>query len=361
MTNGPSAGTGGSHDRGTHGPRARLAATAEEIAAAAALGARLVTALDDGFPAALARCADAPPVLAVRGRLPVGPAVAVVGSRLGDVYGCHAAEMFARYLAAAGVAVISGLARGIDAAAHAGALAAAGGSTIAVLGCGMGVDYPRGHAALAAAIADRGAVTSQFPCDAPPRAWHFPVRNRVIAALAQAVLVVQALPTSGALTTARLAREMGVPVFALPGPVFEPLSSGPHALLKDGAQLAGHPADILDALDALPRPAPSRATLPQTALPQTALAPDAPRPDSREAVPVAGEAASAGAVLGQLARRAPRSAAQVAARAGLAPREALAALLALEVAGLVERLPGMTYRLAAAPRERSRAVAARHR
>jgi DNA processing protein len=289
-----------------------------------------VTVLDAEFPQALAETGGRPPVLTIRGRLPEGPAVAVVGSRRGDVYGRGAAERFARYLAAAGVAVVSGLARGIDAAAHRGALSGRGGSTIAILGCGMGVDYPRGHAALAAAIAAQGAVVSQFPCGAGPRPWRFPVRNRVIAALSEATLVVQATPRSGALTTARQAGEMGRLVFALPGPAFDPLSWGPHALLRSGARLAAHPEDILEAiLEARCRNARRHGE------------DSAPEPDGPAAV-----------VLGALARRSARTAEQVAARAAIAPQTALAALLDLEVAGAVERLPGMAYRLARPRRDR---------
>ncbi len=316
---------------------------AAEEAAATALGARIVTVLDAGFPRALAQAAGEPPVLTIRGRLPDGPAVAVVGSRRGDIYGLDAAERFARYLAAAGVAVISGLARGIDAAAHRGALSVSGGSTLAILGCGMGVDYPRGHAALAAAIGARGAVVSQFPCGAGPRPWHFPVRNRIIAALSEATLVVQATPRSGALTTARQAREMGRLVFALPGPVFEPLSWGPHALLRSGALIASHPEDILEALR---QKAPERGAAAATDAPDPRLS---PRGD-----PAPGSGETAAAVLGALARDSQRTAEQVAARAGIAPQAALAALLDLEVAGAIERLPGMSYRLRKSSSKRGR-------
>jgi DNA processing protein len=312
-------------------PDGAMRAAAATDAAAAALGARVVTLLDPEYPASLAAIALPPPVLIVRGQLPPGPAVAIVGSRLGDVYGREVARRFARYLAAAGVTIVSGLARGIDAAAHDGALAAPAGCTLAVLGCGMGVDYPRGHAHLAATIAARGALVSEFPCGAGPRDWHFPVRNRTIAALAAITLVVQATPRSGSLTTARHARDLGRPVFAVPGPVFEPLSWGPHSLLCRGALLAGHPEDVLAALAACRGDAPTSV-------------------EGRLAAGAAPSTALAAAVLGTLRLRAARTAEQVAARAGAPPDAVLQTLLELEVAGRVERLPGMAYRLAKAPR-----------
>jgi len=359
-----------------------LGAHAELAASAEALGARVVTLLDPDYPASLAAIAGPPPVLAVRGRLPPGPAVAIVGSRLPDGYGREVAGLFARYLAAAGVVVVSGLARGIDAAAHEGALAAPSGWTVAVLGCGLGVDYPRGHARLAAAIAARGALVSEFPGDATPQPWRFPVRNRTIAGLAAVTLVVQATPRSGALDTARHARDLGRAVFAVPGPVFAPLSWGPHALLRGGAQLAAHPEDVLDALPARPAATAARAADPAPAPADAAPAPagpapaaagtasaaagpasaaadddDGPTPDGAPtpggaAATAASAPAAAEAILAALGRRAVRSAEQVAARAGLAPGAALQALLELEVAGRIERVDGLAYRLPATPRRR---------
>jgi DNA processing protein len=335
------------------------AATAAAVtAAAAAQGARVITVLDPDYPRELAGIVLPPPVLFVRGRLPAAPAVAIVGSRLADGYGLEIAARFARHLAAAGVVVVSGMARGIDAAAHEGALAAPLGRTVAVLGCGMGVDYPPGQARLAAAIAARGALVSEFPCGTPARPWCFPVRNRTIAALAAVTLVVQATPRSGSLDTARHARDLGRPVYAVPGPVLSPLSWGPHTLLRRGALLAGHPEDILAALpaageiqpEAIPAdgregadgraPAAAAAAAATTAM---LAVPDVP------AMPAIPEAA---AVLAALRPRAAsggrprRSPDQVAALAGLALDTVLSVLLELEIAGKVERLRGPAYRLA---------------
>jgi DNA processing protein len=328
-----------------------VAIAAAATAAAAGLGARVITLLDPDYPRELAGIALPPPVLFVRGRLLAAPAVAIVGSRLADGYGLEIAARFARHLAAAGVVVVSGMARGIDAAAHEGALAAPLGRTVAVLGCGMGVDYPPGQARLAAAIAARGALVSEFPCGTPARPWCFPVRNRTIAALAAVTLVVQATPRSGSLDTARRARDLGRPVFAVPGPVFSALSWGPHTLLRRGALLAGHPEDILDALPAAGEiqpeaiPADGRESAPGKAATAAAVM------TAMLAVPEMPATPVAVAVLAALRPRAARggrprrSPDQVAALAGLALDTVLPALLELEIAGKVERLGGPAYRL----------------
>ena len=331
-----------------------VAIAAAVAAAAAALGARVITVLDPDYPRELAGIALPPPVLFVRGQLPAAPAVAIVGSRLADGYGLEIAARFARHLAAAGVVVVSGMARGIDAAAHEGALAAPLGRTVAVLGCGMGVDYPPGQARLAAAIAARGALVSEFPCGTPARPWCFPVRNRTIAALAAVTLVVQATPRSGSLDTARHARDLGRPVYAVPGPVFSALSWGPHTLLRRGALLAGHPEDILDALPAAGEsrpeaiPAGCRAGADDQ---DPAAAAAMAATTAMLAVPGIPAIPAAAAVLAALRPRAARggrprrSPDQVAALAGLALDTVLSVLLELEIAGKVERLHGPAYRL----------------
>lgn len=218
--------------------------------AAAELGGHLLARADPGYPGSLLQLALPPPVLYVQGALPdvLASSVAIVGSRKADAYGLEAAALFAGGLAAAGVPVISGFARGIDAAAHRAALAA-GGPTVAVLGCGLGVDYPRGHRALGAEIAQGGCLLTEFPCGMVPRTWHFPVRNRLIAALAEGgVLVIQAALRSGSLSTARHALDLGREIFALPGRIFDERSLGTHALIREGAQLVQHPQDVLDTL-----------------------------------------------------------------------------------------------------------------
>lgn len=225
-----------------------FALAAEERERCAVMGAKLLTLFDAGYPAPLHRLDQPPPVLSVRGEIPDHPAVAVVGSRRADPYGLETAERFARGLAARGLTIVSGFAIGIDAAAHRGALAAPGGRTLALLGCGLDVNYPRGRRTLARRIAEAGAVVSEFPLGYPPMAANFPVRNRLIAALSLGVLVVRATLRSGSLITARLALELGRDVYAVPARLRDPLAEGTLRLLQDGALLAREPRDVVESL-----------------------------------------------------------------------------------------------------------------
>ena len=176
------------------------------------------------------------------------PQLAIVGSRGASAGGLDNARLFARALAEAGIAITSGLAAGIDAAAHAAALEVPDGLTLAVLGTGPDIAYPVAHAGLHAAIAGRGAVVSEHPPGTRPLRRHFPARNRIVAGLSLATLVVEAAERSGALISARMAADAGREVFALPGSIHNPLARGCHQLLRDGAQLAERPEDLLDAL-----------------------------------------------------------------------------------------------------------------
>ena len=200
---------------------------------------------DSRYPALLATI-PSPPVLDVRGGFVAGDAlaIAIVGARRATEYGLEVAEALAADLAARGVTIVSGLARGIDTAAHRGALAA-GGRTIAVLGSGIERVYPPENRQLAEEIVSRGAVVSQFPRDAEALPFHFPLRNRTLAGLAQGVVVVEAAERSGALITAGLAGELGREVFAVPGRITSPASRGANGLLKDGAKLVGHWSDVV--------------------------------------------------------------------------------------------------------------------
>ena len=173
--------------------------------------------------------------------------LAIVGSRNATPQGVANAERFARAFSAAGLTIASGLALGIDAAAHRGALDGAG-STVAVLGCGVDVVYPQRNADLYHLVAARGALVSEFPLGSPPLAANFPRRNRLISGLARGVLVVEAALASGSLITARLAAEQGREVFAVPGSIHSPLSKGCHALIKEGAKLVESAQDVLDEL-----------------------------------------------------------------------------------------------------------------
>ena len=213
-----------------------------------------------GYPLLLARIPDPPPWLWLRGdadpRLLSETAVAVVGARACSGYGRAVARMLASGAADAGAVVVSGLARGIDGEAHRGALAASG-RTVAVLGCGIDRDYPAAHAELARAIlAGGGLVVSEYEPGVEPAPWRFPARNRIIAGLAAATVVVEARERSGALITADFALEDGREVLAVPGEITSSLSAGANALLRQGATPATSTADVLEAIGLEPRPAP---------------------------------------------------------------------------------------------------------
>jgi DNA processing protein len=268
---------------------------------------------DGHYPDALARIAERPAALRLRGSLGERRRVAVVGSRATDEYGADLAREIAAGLARAGVSVVSGGALGVDAVAHEAAVEA-GGHTVAVLGTGVDVIYPPSHRGLYERIlATGGALLSQFPDGTPGFRSNFPARNRVISGLSEAVVVVRAGARSGALITASWARSQGVPVLAVPGDVRDPLSAGAMKLLKEGARAVATAADVLEVI--------GLETPPERQLQLPALAGD--------------EAA----ILAALARR-PRHADEVARTSGLAPGAALAGLLALEVLGLCEQRPG---------------------
>jgi len=206
----------------------------------------LLTADDPGYPPQLAATRGAPLALFVRGRPSVLslPQLAIVGSRSATAAGRETAFEFAARLSAAGLAITSGLATGIDAAAHRGALAA-GGMTIAVCGTGLDLVYPAEHAALAASIAIQGALVSEFSTATAPVAANFPRRNRLLSGLARGVLVIEAAERSGSLITARLAGDQGRDVMAVPGSIHNALARGCHRLIKDGAALVESPEDVL--------------------------------------------------------------------------------------------------------------------
>jgi DNA processing protein len=217
-------------------------------------GCRLVCRGTPAYPQLLNDLHDAPPIFFARGEITAadGLAVAIVGTRHATTYGSRQADRIAYGLAKAGVTVISGMARGIDAAAHEGALSG-GGRTVAVLGGGLGEIYPAEHVGLADAIAADGAVISEYPPYAKPRGGMFPQRNRIIAALSLATLVIEAPDRSGALITARQAGELGREVLALPGPVTSRASRGTNQLIREGATLVRSVDDVLEALGPMPR------------------------------------------------------------------------------------------------------------
>ena len=310
--------------------RGRLDDAGAEMARANEDGIGIVTLLDPEYPPALADLGlQAPPVLYVRGRLSRAAGISIVGSRKADAYGLEVASWFSRRLAAAGLVVISGFARGIDQAAHRSALAARAGTgrTAAVLGCGIDVDYPRNSRRIAAEMARHGCLITEFPLGRQPRPIHFPIRNRVIAALGFASLVVRAARRSGSLITARLALDLGRDVYAVPGSVLSRESAGAHLLLRDGAIPALDPDAMLE-------------TLP------TAILDDLEQPPSNEADSTrsGGGGSEVDELLAAL-RDGARSPEELASRLQRPVPGILATLARLEVDGLVRRYEGANYAL----------------
>lgn len=275
----------------------------------------VLTLGDPAYPGPLLESPDPPLLLFVRGQLEAlrQPAVAVVGSRRPTAQGRDHARQFAQALAREGWVVVSGLALGVDAAAHQGALDA-GGITVAVMGTGPDRLYPARHAELAQRIVDRGALLTEFMPGAPPLPEHFPQRNRIIAGLCQGTLVVEAALQSGSLVTARLANEAGRDVYALPGSVLSEQSRGCHALIRDGARLIETPSELLGEL--------RQAPLPLAAPAGTPAQPDAADP-----------------VLEALGHD-PMNLDSLCARTGWPAHQLLARLLELELEGHAARLPG---------------------
>lgn len=224
----------------------------EALAAAARLGIEPLPFSDVRYPALLRHITDPPPLLWVAGRVEAlsRQAVAIVGSRSATSYALNVAETLAADLSAHGVCVVSGLARGVDSAAHRGALTASG-ATVGVLGCGVDVAYPPEHTDLIAAVRVAGAVVSEVVPGTQPRPAFFPRRNRIISGLAHAVVIVEAGQKSGSLITARLALEQGRDVLAVPGNVLTGRNKGGHALLRDGARMVETAQDVLDELPRL--------------------------------------------------------------------------------------------------------------
>jgi DNA processing protein len=218
-----------------------------EMKAGAAVGARLLVHRMAGYPMALMDMADAPPVLWARGDIGLlqRPMVAMVGARNASSLGLRMARRLSEVLGGAGQVVVSGLARGIDAAAHEAALET---GTVAVMAGGVDVIYPPENKALAAAIGEKGCLVSEQPPGLEPQARHFPQRNRVVAGLAQAVVVVEAAAKSGSLITARDAADLGRDVLAVPGHPFDARAAGCNMLIRDGATLVRHAADVLEAI-----------------------------------------------------------------------------------------------------------------
>lgn len=326
---------------------ARRAAVHEALAWAEDPECHLVALGDPAYPSLLYEIPDPPPLLYVRGdpALLREPAIAIVGSRHGTRTGVRDATAFAHDLAGHGWVIVSGLALGIDTAAHEGALR--GGRTVAVMGTGLDRVYPAANRALARRIvAGGGALVAELALGTPARRDTFPRRNRLIAGLARGVLVVEAARHSGSLITARLAADAGREVFAIPGSIHSPLSRGCHWLIRQGAKLVESSADIVAELPA-PAAAPA-GQAPVLAAQGAAPPPGAGRHRRAAGGPAAtdspGWSEAAGAVLAALAGGSPESVDQLASNAPFGAATVQAALLELELAGRVERLPDGRFR-----------------
>lgn len=295
----------------------------EKLKRLRAAGVGVLVLGERGYPASLAAIYDPPPVLYWLSR-PGGrmqdfmacPRIAIVGSRAASPYGIEVAGALAEALAEAGVCVVSGMAMGIDAAAHRGAIPGPGGS-IAVLGCGIDMAYPRRHKRLYGELQENGAVMSEYPPGIPPLPWRFPARNRIIAGLSRGVIVVEAGGKSGALITADFALEQGREVYAVPGGIFSPLSRGPNRLIRAGAVPVTAISDILEDLG-----------LPQ--VPTDRRSADNDLNDAEKCV------------FRELDSDC-RHPDQIVARTGLASQVVVAALVALELKGLAGNQPGGGY------------------
>lgn len=303
------------------------AAAEREIEALTALGARMIALVEPDYPEPLAAIADPPPVLALRGRadLLATDCIAVVGARNASANGLHFAERLAAELGAAGLTVVSGMARGIDARAHAGAIES---GTVAVMGGGVDVLYPKENGSLFERLLAEGAVVAEAPLGTVPMGRHFPRRNRIIAGLSRGVVVVEGAARSGSLITARLALEQGREVMAVPGSPLDPRASGPNRLIRQGATLVEGAGDVLDALAEGGRPV---------------LAERRQRwqSDGAHAMPQEDEApADARESLAQLLGPSPVPVDLLVRQSRLTPAMVATILLELELAGRLERHPG---------------------
>ena len=285
----------------------------------ASLRDRVVTLLDDAYPPLLREIHDPPLALHYRGdpALFANPALAIVGSRRASPYALNAAEHLARKVAAAGLTVVSGLACGVDAAAHRAALEA-GGTTIAVLGTGIDVIYPRSNARLFGRIAERGLIVTELAPGTPPKPEHFPVRNRIISGLAYGTVIVEATRRSGSLITARMAAEQNREVFAVPGSIFSAGSEGTHRLVQYGAKLVHDENDILEELPEELNLEPAATTEPE---------PESPLLE----------------VLAVLSREEASHIDTLASRLGRTSSAVAESLLQLELGGWIRAMPGARY------------------
>jgi len=300
-----------------------------EMALAQRHGVTILALGDEAYPARLKEIHDPPLALYQRGTWMERDAIAIgiVGARRASFYGQQVSERLAYDLALRGVTIVSGLARGIDAAAHRGALKA-GGRTIAVLGSGLNQIYPPEHAELATQVAAQGILLSEYPMTAEPLPHHFPQRNRLISGLSLGVVVVEATQRSGALITADCALEQGRDVFAVPGHIDSPASRGTHHLLKQGAKLVTSVDDILEELRLSP--------MPVSETPKPTAEPGAP-------VAIADVSETERLLIGQLSADEPVDVDGLSEKTGLPASTCTATLLQLELKRVVKQLPGQRF------------------
>jgi DNA processing protein len=311
--------------------RRPLSDAAKELAQAQAFGCRLLTWDEPEYPARLREIYDPPPLLYVRGNVELlgRHIISIVGARRPTPYGNQMAERLARDLADRGLVIASGLARGIDASAHKGALLSAAGTTIAVLGCGIDVVYPKENKKIFDEIAARGAIISEFPMGTFPAPQNFPIRNRIIAGMGLGVVIVEGAEYSGSLITARLAMEFGREVYGVPGNVTQPSSFGPNQLIKQGAKLVTSWEDVIEEL-----PTPVRAEL---------MPIESASSEERLTLVEAGLTPSERPLYGLLSMDEARHVDEIVELSGMTSSEVLASLFDLEMKGVIRQLPGKQF------------------
>jgi DNA processing protein len=302
----------------------------KEVDALRKIGGKLVNWKEPEYPQALLQIYDPPVMLYVRGDTQVlnSPSLSIVGTRRPTVYGSQMAERMGRDLAARGLTIVSGLARGIDAIAHQGATAV-GGRAIGVLGTGIDVCYPKENKKLYEKVLERGAIVSEFPMGSHPAPENFPVRNRIIAGMPLGVVIVEGKQYSGSLITARLAMEFGREVFGVPGNVTQEVSFSPNLLIKQGAKLVTNAEDVIEEL-----PTPVRAALVKA---------EAVESEQRNLLLVDGLSAVQRKIYELLSAEESRHIDEVVDTSGLNSSEVLATLFDLEMMGIVRQLPGKQF------------------
>ncbi|HKV04017.1 MAG TPA: DNA-processing protein DprA [Candidatus Acidoferrales bacterium] len=311
--------------------RQPLSDAAKELAKVQATGCRLLTWDEPEYPSRLREIYDPPPLLYVKGNAGLlnRHVISIVGARRPTPYGNQMAEKLARDLTDRGLVIASGLARGIDASAHKGALSSATGTTIGVLGCGIDVVYPKENKKIFQETEQRGAIITEFPMGTFPAPQNFPIRNRVIAGMALGVVVVEGAQYSGSLITARLGMEFGREVFGVPGNATQPSSFGPNQLIKQGAKLVTGWEDVVEEL-----PTPVRAEL---------MPVESASQEERAALVEQGLAPLERPLYELLSLDESRHVDELVERSGLSSSEVLAALFDLELKGVVRQLPGKQF------------------